>query len=170
MGEQHFGCPAAVRQAEAMEVETRRFYGRAAGQAQDVALRRLLGDLAAEEVHNEAVLDSLLRPAGRLFIREGHPVLWSLDDEREDDLLVVRYPYFEQAQPLVFDAGGTYVETDAVFTHNVTHSWNHGLGEIVTALFDAGMDLTMLVEHDSVPWNALPGQMEQVETFLNGAF
>ena len=23
-----------------------------------------------------------------------------------------------------------------VFTHNVTHEWNHGLGEIVTALFD----------------------------------
>ena len=24
------------------------------------------------------------------------------------------------------------------------------------------MELNMLVEHDSVPWNALPGQMEQV--------
>lgn len=43
----------------------------------------------------------------------------------------------------------------------VTHTWNHGLGEIVTALLDAGMELTALVEHDSVPWEALPGQMEQ---------
>jgi hypothetical protein len=25
------------------------------------------------------------------------------------------------------------------------------------------MELTMLVEHDSVPWQALPGQMTQVE-------
>jgi hypothetical protein len=26
----------------------------------------------------------------------------------------------------------------------------------------AGMDLTGLVEHDSVPWDALPGQMERI--------
>ncbi len=47
----------------------------------------------------------------------------------------------------MWDEGGTYVETDAVFETNVTHSWNHGLGEIVTALLDAGMELTMLEEH-----------------------
>ena len=49
------------------------------------------------------------------------------------------------------------------FTQNVTHEWNHGLGEIVTALLGAGMKLTMLVEHDCVPWEALRGQMTQVE-------
>jgi hypothetical protein len=59
-------------------------------------------------------------------------------------------------EPVVFDYGGTYVQTDAVFTHNVTHEWNHGIGEIVTALLDAGMTLIGLTEHDSVPWNALP--------------
>ena len=32
----------------------------------------------------------------------------------------------------------------STFTHNITHEWNHGLGEIVTALLDAGMRLTML--------------------------
>ena len=30
------------------------------------------------------------------------------------------------------------------------------------ALQDAGLELTMLVEHDTAPWNALPGQMERV--------
>jgi hypothetical protein len=39
----------------------------------------------------------------------------------------------------------------------------HGLGEIVTALLDEGMVLAGLVEHDSVPWNALPGQMTELE-------
>jgi hypothetical protein len=76
---------------------------------------------------------------------------------------VVEYPYFETAEPLVFDEPGTYVETDVVFAHNTTHEWNHGLGEIVTALLDEGLRLTMLVEHDSVPWEALPGQMERLE-------
>jgi SAM-dependent methyltransferase len=108
------------------------------------------------------VVGALLRPGGRLFIREGHPMLWSLDDERDDDLLVVRYPYFEQAEPLVLSGGGSYVETDATFEHNITHEWNHGLGEIITALLDAGLAITGLIEHDSVHWNALPGKMEEI--------
>ena len=107
-----------------------------------------------------AVVAGLLRPGGRLFIREGHPMLWTLEDSRPDHLVVVEYPYFEREEPMVFDEGGTYVETDAVFTHNRTHEWNHGLGEVITALMTAGMDLTGLAEHDSVPWEALPGQME----------
>jgi SAM-dependent methyltransferase len=108
------------------------------------------------------VVAGLLRPGGRLFLREGHPMLWALDDARPDGLLAVEYPYFERGEPLVVDEGGTYVETDVVFTHNRTHEWNHGLGEIVTALMSAGMDLTGLTEHDSVPWEALPGQMERI--------
>jgi SAM-dependent methyltransferase len=109
------------------------------------------------------VVADLLVPGGRLFIREGHPVVWSLEYERPDRLLVLEYPYFEHEEPLVWDEGGTYVESDAVFEHNTTHSWNHGLGEIVTAVLGAGMELTMLVEHDSVPWEPLPGQMVKDE-------
>lgn len=107
------------------------------------------------------VVASLLRPGGRLFIREGHPMLWALEDSRDDDLLVVRYPYFERPEPLVVDEPGTYVPTDVEFTHNVTHEWNHGIGETVTALLDAGLEITGLTEHDSVPWEALPGLMER---------
>jgi len=108
------------------------------------------------------VVAELLRPGGRLHIREGHPVLWSLADGREDKLLAIEHPYFETADAIVWDEGDegtTYVETDVVFSKNVTHEWNHGLGQIVTALLDAGMELTLLEEHDTVPWEALPGQM-----------
>jgi SAM-dependent methyltransferase len=109
------------------------------------------------------VVAELLAPGGRLFLREGHPMLWTMDDERGDGLLAAEYSYFEREQPDVFDQPGTYVETEATFSHNVTHTWNHGLGEVVTALLEAGMELTMLVEHDSVPWDALPGQMAKNE-------
>ena len=84
----------------------------------------------------------LLRPGGRLFIREAHPMMWSLDEERSDGVLAVDYPYFETPEPLVFEDDGTYVETDMVFVTNTTHSWNHGLGEIVGAVLEAGMELT----------------------------
>jgi SAM-dependent methyltransferase len=109
-----------------------------------------------------SVVSGLLRAGGRLFIRDCHPMLGALADGRDDGLLVVEHPYFERPEPTVWDEGGTYVETDVIFEQNLTHEWNHGLGEIVTALLDAGMELTGLTEHDSVPWNALPGQMEQI--------
>lgn len=109
------------------------------------------------------VVADLLAPGGRLFMREGHPMLWTLEDGRPDALLVAEYPYFEREEPMVFNYPGTYVATDVTFTQNLTHEWNHGLGEIITALLESGMQLMMLVEHDSVPWEALPGQMTQIE-------
>ncbi|MFL6163907.1 MAG: class I SAM-dependent methyltransferase [Jatrophihabitantaceae bacterium] len=101
----------------------------------------------------------LLAPGGRLFLREGHPALWAIDDQRPDHLLVADYPYFETEQPVIFEEAGTYVPTETEFVHNRSASWNHGLGEIITALFDAGLRLTQFLEHRSVPWEALPGAM-----------
>jgi len=109
-----------------------------------------------------SVVSRLLAPGGRLFIREGHPMLWSLADPPPDSRLVVELPYFERAEPVVWDDASTYVDTDTVFEHTITHEWNHGIGEIVTALLDEGLHLTGLTEHDSVPWDALPGLMTRM--------
>jgi len=110
------------------------------------------------------VVAALLRPGGRLFLREGHPMLWALDDERTDGLLVVDYPYFERADPTGSHDAGTYVQTEQTFVATETHTWNHGLAETLTALLDAGLRITQFVEHDSVPWDALPGQMERLDS------
>jgi SAM-dependent methyltransferase len=108
------------------------------------------------------VVADLLRPGGRLFIREGHPVLWAVHDPLSEGKLVLEYSYVEQEEPLIWDEGGTYVQTDAVFTHNTTHEWNHGIGEIISAVFAAGLELTSFEEHDSVPWEAFPGFMDDI--------
>jgi SAM-dependent methyltransferase len=109
------------------------------------------------------VVAALLRPGGRLFVREGHPLVWAIDERREDDLHL-RFSYFEEAEPLRWDEDATYVETDRPLTATTTYTWNHGLGEIVTALLAAGLELTMLVEHRTLPWQALPGQMVQTSS------
>lgn len=105
------------------------------------------------------VVAALLVPGGRLFLREGHPMLWALAEPGDDGRLVVDLPYFEQVEPVRWDGDGTYVETDVHFEHTVNYEWNHGLGEIVGALLGAGFTLTALEEHDSAPWDALPGLM-----------
>jgi SAM-dependent methyltransferase len=108
-----------------------------------------------------SVVAGLLAPGGRLLIREGHPVLWSIDENRTD-ALVVGYPYFEQVEPMVFTEEFSYVTSDVALTATTTHQWNHGLGEIVGAVLAAGLVLVGLEEHRSVPYDALPGRMEPV--------
>jgi SAM-dependent methyltransferase len=120
-----------------------------------------LGWLPSIERWGEVVA-RLLAPGGRLFLREGHPMLWALDEDRSD-ALDVAYPYFETDEPLEWDEPGTYVDTPVAIANTRTLSWNHGLGEIVSALLRQGLVLTMLEEHRSVPWDALPGRMVRGE-------
>ncbi len=107
------------------------------------------------------VVATLLRPGGRLFIREDHPALWALSGPREDGLLVVNFPYFEVAGGTIFHEPTTYVEHEGEVEQPMTVQFNHSLGEIVTALLGQGMKLTQLVEHRSVPWNPLGDAMTE---------
>ena len=105
---------------------------------------------------------ALLKPGGRLFLRDGHPMLMAVNEDHQDRLQL-EYPYFEHEAPTVWHTDQTYVETDQRLTHTETHEWNHGLGEVITALLAHGLQLTALVEHQSIPWEALPGQMVKGE-------
>ncbi len=107
------------------------------------------------------VVAGLLRPGGELFIREGHPVLWAMDDPRDDDLLVMRFPYFE-TDGVHFSEEETYVDhTEPLAAPDIVH-FNHGLAEIFNALWSAGFDITAFEEHDTVPWNPLGDAMEDI--------
>ena len=85
--------------------------------------------------------------------------MWRAIDDRNREEIVVNYPYFEQPDALIWDEPGTYVQTDHEFTATASYEWNHGLGEMITALIRHGMRIDGLVEHQSIPWEALPGHM-----------
>lgn len=97
----------------------------------------------------------LLRPGGRLYLREGHPMLWAMADTT-DGTLRVEYPYFETIEPMTFDESETYTDQDAPLKNTRTYEWNHGLGEIVSAVLDAGLVLDVLTEHDGLEWEMFP--------------
>ncbi|HYN55720.1 MAG TPA: hypothetical protein VES03_00845 [Motilibacterales bacterium] len=71
-------------------------------------------------------------------------------------------PYFQRSAPDRRDQGGRYAAADAARVNTTSYEWNHGIGEIVTALLGHGLQITGLVEHDTVPWVALPGMMIDV--------
>jgi SAM-dependent methyltransferase len=105
-----------------------------------------------------AVVAGLLRDGGELFMREGHPVLWTLDEPRADGLLTLEFPYFE-TEGIPFSELETYVEHAAPLAAPDTMSFNHGLAEIFNALWSNGFEITLFDEHDTVPWTALGDQM-----------
>jgi SAM-dependent methyltransferase len=108
------------------------------------------------------VVAALLRPGGRLFMREGHPVLWALCDPRPDGLLVLEYPYFE-TDGVPFSEPFSYVEhVEPLASPDILH-FNHGLAQVITALMEAGLVLRSIEEHDTVPWNPLGDAMEMAE-------
>lgn len=104
------------------------------------------------------VVSKLLKPGGRLFIRECHPIMWAIDEDVRDKL-VVRHPYFELPDPINFEDSGTYTDGDHTFQATQSAEFNHGIAEIIQALLDHGMTITAMEEHQSLPWLALPEQM-----------
>jgi len=107
------------------------------------------------------VVAALLRPGGRLFIREGHPMLGTLSDPRPDGLLVIEYPYFE-TEGVHFSEPHSYVDHDEPLESPDIVHFNHGLAQVITALMDSGMSLTAIEEHDTAPWNPIADAMEDV--------
>jgi SAM-dependent methyltransferase len=110
-----------------------------------------------------ATVGGLLRPGGRLFIREGHPVLWAMSDPRPDGLLVIEYPYFE-TEGTLFVENDSYAGSGSLAARE-SIGFNHGLGQIFSALSEAGLAVTAFEEHQEVPWNPLGDGMTPSRDF-----
>ena len=95
---------------------------------------------------------ALLRSGGRLFLHDGHPLAWSLAD---DDLRIA-HTYFEEPEPYVDDAGYTYTDGVELMQNARNYSWNHSIGEIVTAVAHHGLQVVELSEHDWTAWPRFP--------------
>jgi ubiquinone/menaquinone biosynthesis C-methylase UbiE len=101
------------------------------------------------------VVARYVRPGGRFFITEIHPVAQVFENEGvAPGELRLAYPYWEHAESLVFDVKGSYADPSADVGEQREHGWDHGLGEIVTALIEAGLRIERLEEHPTLGWSA----------------
>ncbi len=96
-----------------------------------------------------------VRPGGTFYIVEFHPIAGVFDDEPGATDLRVRYPYFPTEEPMRFENEGTYA-TGAELEHRVTYEWTHTLGDIVTALTDAGLRIEFMHEFPFMTNQFLP--------------
>lgn len=98
------------------------------------------------------VVASLLRPGGVLYLIELHPVTETMADEA----LLVEHDYFSHPEGDRWDSAGTYADDEAETSHNDTVEWTHPVGDVVTAVLDAGLDLELLHEHDHTVYRRWP--------------
>jgi SAM-dependent methyltransferase len=89
------------------------------------------------------VVTALLEPGGFLYLVEGHPFAQILDDA--EGTKIVR-DYFDD-QPRIENYPYTYTDGPAL-KHTRSVEFQHQLGQIVTALADAGLRMDFLNEHD----------------------
>lgn len=102
---------------------------------------------------------ALLRSGGRLYLRDVHPMAMVVDPDSDTELRL-RYPYGETEAPVTLDSDQTYIGDGTPLTHTRTHEWSHGIGEIVQAAIDAGLQITGLREHFFADWKAFPSMIE----------
>lgn len=94
-----------------------------------------------------------VKPGGFLYVTEIHPVAQAFESEGvAPGELRLAYPYWSHLEPLTFDVHGSYADPSAPTDGLVEHGWDHSLGEIVTALIKAGLQIEFLHEFDFVEW------------------
>ena len=106
-----------------------------------------------------AQVAALLRPGGRLYIHDVHPLAWALADDEPR----LEHTYFEETEPYVDDSAVTYTDGAGRIGSSRSYEWNHSLGEIVGALLAEGMRLLLLDEHDWTVWPRFPWLVETAD-------
>jgi hypothetical protein len=84
-------------------------------------------------------------------MRETHPMLGTLDDERTDRQLVVEYPYFGSGTPTHWVNDTSYLGSARL--ENVdNYEWPHPISEVVNSLIGAGMRIEHMDELRHLDW------------------
>ncbi len=92
-----------------------------------------------------------LKSGGKFFMAEFHPIVWMFD--YLEDTPVMKYGYM-QDEVIYEEYEGTYADEDSKMVSR-EYGWNHGLGEVVSALTEAGLHIEYLKEYDESPYNVL---------------
>lgn len=93
------------------------------------------------------VAAGFVKPGGFLYVAEFHPFPYVMEYPEGETKPQIMYPYSSpQETPLRFETKGNYADPDSDHT-GVEYSWNHSLGDIVTAVIQSGLRLEFLHEH-----------------------
>ena len=108
------------------------------------------------------IIASKLKKGGIFYLIEFHPIIWMYNFLETPPKLA--YPY--QSSNVIYEEyKGTYADSKANIISK-EYGWNHGLGEVVSALTAAGLSIDFLHEFEKSPYNIFP----EMETTEDGMF
>lgn len=93
-----------------------------------------------------------LKPGGFFYIIDFHPLVWMFD--YASGSAVLKYGYHQDAV-IYEEYEGTYASPKSKMMSK-EYGWNHGLGEVITSLTAAGLQIEYLHEYDESPYDILP--------------
>ncbi|HEX7474211.1 MAG TPA: class I SAM-dependent methyltransferase [Candidatus Limnocylindrales bacterium] len=100
-----------------------------------------------------AVLRRLLSPTGRLVLFDGHPAEWLFDVGEDGGWVATDYDYFAGPEA---SKGWSPEYIDHLSIDDADQSWKFArawtLGEVITALVGAGLQLERVAEHPTDWW------------------
>lgn len=97
-----------------------------------------------------------LKKGGTFYMVEFHPIVWMFDYLESKPIM--KYGYM-QNEVIYEEYEGTYANQESKMISK-EYGWNHGLGEVISALTEAGLHIEYLKEHDESPYNVLPDLIE----------
>jgi len=97
-----------------------------------------------------------IKQGGTFFMAEFHPIVWMFDYLNEKPIMTYGYM---QDEVIYEEYEGTYADQESAITSK-EYGWNHGLGEVISALTEAGLRIEYLTEHNESPYNVLPNLTE----------
>ncbi|MBB6000924.1 class I SAM-dependent methyltransferase [Streptomonospora salina] len=95
-----------------------------------------------------AAVAALLRPGGRLYLAEFHPLTGVLDDDHGATAVA---DYFARTAR-TYRSPGSYADWNAETVHDTATEWHHTLGDVISALAGAGLRIEFVHEHDTIPF------------------
>ncbi|WP_298536177.1 bifunctional 2-polyprenyl-6-hydroxyphenol methylase/3-demethylubiquinol 3-O-methyltransferase UbiG [uncultured Algibacter sp.] len=93
-----------------------------------------------------------LKKGGTFFMAEFHPIVWMFD--YLEDKPVMKYGYM-QDEVIYEEYEGTYADENSSMISK-EYAWNHGVGEVISALTEAGLHIEYLKEFNESPYDVLP--------------
>lgn len=96
-----------------------------------------------------AVVAEFLKPGGTFYLAEYHPVseVLSYDFDSDEAPISMEHSYFSTETPITSE-------------NEPPHKWIHGLGNILSALIEAGVELSFVHEYPYLPIELYPEMVE----------
>lgn len=98
------------------------------------------------------IIAGKLKKGGVFYMIEFHPIVWMFDYLETPPKL--KYPYLN-GEVIYEEYKGTYTNNNADIISK-EYGWNHGFGEVISALTNAGLHIEFLHEFEKSPYNSFP--------------